>query len=152
MGIIWGIPYVLIKVAVGDLTPATLVFLRTTIGALLLIPFAAAVGVAPLRRHWRAILLYTLVEVAVPWLLLADAERRLSSSLTGLLIAAVPLVGALLAVLTGGEDRLDARRVAGLVIGFVGVAALLRLNVSVGDLGAAGEVALVAVGYAVGPM
>src|SRR6202035_5655992 len=99
-----------------ELTPPTLVFLRTGLGALLLLPLAAARGdLRGLRSYWRPIVAYSLVEVAVPWLLLSDAERRLSSSLTGLLVAAVPLVGALLAVLTGGEDRLDARRVAGLV-------------------------------------
>src|SRR5438270_393660 len=85
------------------------------------------------------VLLYTAVEVALPWLLLADAERRLSSSLTGLLIAAVPLIGVLLMRLTGGE-RFEARRVAGLVVGIIGVAALLRLDVSGSDLRAGAEV------------
>jgi drug/metabolite transporter (DMT)-like permease len=153
MCLIWGIPYLLIKVAVSDLSPVTLVFLRTGIGAVLLIPLAAARGsLSPLLPHWRWILLYTVAEVALPWLLLSDAERRLSSSLTGLLIAAVPFVGVLLGRLTGADDRFDARRLLGLVVGFLGVAALVGLNVSIRDLGAAGEVGLVAVGYAVGPM
>lgn len=120
MGVIWGIPYLLIKVAVADLTPASLVFLRTTIGALLLLPIAAGRhSIAPLRAHWRWILAYTAVEVAVPWFLLSDAERHISSSLAGLLIAAVPFVGALLALVTGGDDRLGVRRVLGLLVGFV---------------------------------
>lgn len=153
MGVIWGIPYLLIKVAVADLTPATLVLFRTALGALILVPLAAARGeLAPLRRHWRWILLYTVVEVTVPWFLLADAERHLSSSLTGLLVAAVPIAGALLAWVTRGVDRPDARRVAGLVVGFVGVAALLGLDVSRGSLAAVAEVGLVIVGYASGPM
>jgi drug/metabolite transporter (DMT)-like permease len=84
--------------------------------------------------------------------LLSDAERRLSSSLTGLLIASVPLIGAGLSLLTRGGDRLDARRVSGLVVGIVGVAVLLGLNVSSGDLGAVAEVAFVALGYATGPI
>jgi len=92
------------------------------------------------------------VEVGLPWFLLSDAERRLSSSLTGLLIAAVPLIGAVVIWLTRGDDRLDVRRIGGLVIGIVGVAALVGLNVSFRDLGAVGEVGLVAVGYAVGPI
>ncbi|HXM55750.1 MAG TPA: EamA family transporter [Candidatus Dormibacteraeota bacterium] len=153
MAIIWGIPYLLIKVAVADLTPIALVLLRTTIGALLLVPLAAARGsLTPLLRHWKWVLAYTLVEVALPWLLLSNAETRLTSSLTGLLIAAVPLIGAVLTVLTGDDDRLDARRAAGLAIGFVGVAALLGLDFSVVDPGAAAQVGLVAVGYAIGPM
>ena len=82
----------------------------------------------------------------------ANAERRISSSLTGLLIAAVPSIGAVLAVVTGGHDRLDSRRIVGLVLGFVGVAALVGLDVRADDLGAIGQVALVALGYAIGPM
>jgi drug/metabolite transporter (DMT)-like permease len=153
MGLIWGIPYLLIKVAVSDLSPVSLVFLRTLIGALLLVPIAAARGsLAPLRPHWKAILAYTLVEVSVPWFLLASAETHLTSSLTGLLIAAVPLIGAVLTMLLGDEDRMDLRKGAGLVIGFVGVAALLGLDLSRIDGVAVLQVALVATGYAIGPI
>jgi drug/metabolite transporter (DMT)-like permease len=153
MAVIWGIPYLLIKIAVGELTPVTLVFLRTAVGATLLLPIAAARGgLRPLLPYWRWVLTYTVVEVSLPWFLLSDAERRLSSSLTGLLIAAVPLIGAVVTWLTRGDDRLDVRRVAGLVVGLVGVAALVGLDVSFRDLGAVGEVALVALGYATGPI
>lgn len=153
MGLIWGIPYLLIKVAVDEVTPASLVFLRTTIGALLLLPIAALRGsLRPLLPEWRWLLAYTALEVAIPWFLLSDAERHISSSLAGLLIAAVPFIGALLVWLTGGDDRPDARRVFGLVVGFVGVAAVVGLDVSGGDLGAIGEVAGVTVCYAIGPM
>ena len=88
----------------------------------------------------------------MPWFLLSDAERRLSSSLTGLMVAAVPSVGALLAWITRGDDRPDGRRIAGLAVGFSGVAVLVGLGVPRGDFGAVGEVGLVTVGYAVGPM
>jgi drug/metabolite transporter (DMT)-like permease len=154
MAVIWGIPYLLIKVAVADLTPISLVLLRTVVGALMLVPLAAARGsLTPLLRRWKWVLAYTLVEVAVPWLLLSNAERHLTSSLTGLLIAAVPLIGAVLTVAMGNDsDRLDARRAAGLAIGFLGVAALLGLDFSAVDLGAVAQVGLVAVGYAIGPM
>lgn len=153
MGFIWGIPYLLIKVAVGELSPVTLVFLRTAIGAALLVPLAAARGeLRPLLPHWRWIAAYTAVEVALPWVLLSDAERRISSSLAGLLIAAVPLFAAVLTWLTRGDDRPDLRRVVGLIVGFAGVAALVGIDVSSGDLGAVGEVILVALGYALGAM
>ena len=153
MCLIWGIPYLLIKVAVSDISPVTLVFFRTTFGALLLLPLAAARGsLSSLLPHWRWIVAYTAVEVALPWFLVSDAELRLSSSLTGLLIAATPFVGVILGRLTGTDDRFDARRLFGLVVGFVGVAALVGLNVSAHDLGAVGEIGLVAVCYAVGPM
>jgi drug/metabolite transporter (DMT)-like permease len=153
MAVIWGIPYLLIKIAVGELTPASLVLVRTAIGAALLLPVAAARGwLAPLLPYWRWVLAYTVVEVSLPWFLLSDAERRLSSSLTGLIIAAVPLIGAVLQQLTRGDDRLDRRRAAGLLTGLIGVAVLLGLNVSFKDLGAVAEVGLVALGYAAGPI
>lgn len=153
MALLWGIPYLLIKVAVGELSPVSLVFLRTGIAALLLVPLAAARGsLRPLLPHWRALLVYTLIEVTAPWLLLSNAERHLSSSLTGLLIAAVPLIAAVLGLFVGGDDRLDLRRAVGLVVGFVGVAALLGLDLSVIDAGSVAQVGLVALGYAIGPI
>jgi drug/metabolite transporter (DMT)-like permease len=153
MALVWGIPYLLIKVAVADLSPISLVLLRTALAALLLVPLAAARGsLAPLRPHWKAVLAYTVIEVTVPWLLLANAERHLTSSLTGLLIAAVPLIGAVLGLLVGADDRLDVRRAAGLVIGFVGVGALLGLDLSRIDAGSVVQVLLVATCYAIGPM
>ena len=153
MAVIWGIPYLLIKIVVGELTPASLVLVRTAIGAALLLPVAAARGwLAPLFPYWRWVLAYTMVEVSLPWFLLSDAERRLSSSLTGLIIAAVPLIGAVLQQLTRGDDRLGRRRATGLLVGLTGVAILLGLNVTFRDLGAVAEVGLVAFGYAAGPI
>jgi drug/metabolite transporter (DMT)-like permease len=151
MGVVWGVPYLMIKVAVTGLTPAALVFSRTAIAALMLAPIAAARGqVRPVLRRWRPLLVFTAVEMAVPWYLLAHAEQRLSSSLSGLLIAAVPMVGALVGRLTGAE-RLGPRRLVGLAIGLAGVAALVGLDVGRGDLIACLEMAGVVVGYAVGP-
>jgi drug/metabolite transporter (DMT)-like permease len=145
------VPYLLIKVAVGGLSPASLVFLRTALAALLLVPLAAARGqLGPVLRRWPALVAFAFVELAAPWLLLASAERRLSSSLTGLLTAAVPLVGALLGWATGGE-RLGPRRQLGLLVGVVGVAALVGLDLHVDDALALVEMAGVIVGYAVGP-
>jgi drug/metabolite transporter (DMT)-like permease len=152
LAVIWGIPYLLIKVAVSELTPATLVFLRTALGALLLLPLTGKDHLRALLPRWRPVALFAVVEVALPWLLLSDAERRLSSSLAGLLIAAVPLVGAVVAWSTGGVERIDARRLGGLVVGLAGVGALLGFDVSGGDLGAVAKMAIVVVGYAVGPI
>ena len=152
LSVIWGIPYLLIKVAVRELTPASLVFLRTTVGALLLLPGVIRRGdLRALLPRWRPILLFTAVEVALPWWLLSDAERRISSSLSGLLVASVPLVGALLSRLSDAHEPLGARRLAGLTTGFAGVVALLGLDLS-GDLAAVGEMALVVLGYALGPL
>src|SRR5438552_5672105 len=153
MAVIWGIPYLFIKVAVAELSPATLVMIRTALGAALLLPLAAARGdLRALRPFWPVVLAYTPVEVAAPWFLLSDAERRLSSSLAGLLIAGVPLVGVVLAWLTGGEDRPDPRGVVGLVLGLVGVAVVVGLDVEADDLVAIGEVGLVVIGYSIGAL
>ncbi len=128
MAVIWGIPYLLIKVSLRDLTPGTLVFARTGIAAILLVPLAAKRGMLrPLLAKWRILLLYTVIEIAGPWFLLSSAEQRLSSSLAGLLVASVPLIGAVAAFVVGGvggghDDRPDARRVLGLLIGLGGVA------------------------------
>jgi drug/metabolite transporter (DMT)-like permease len=153
MCLIWGIPYLLIRVAVRELAPVTLVFLRTAIGALLLTPVAVYRGeLRPLVRYWRPLVAYTAVEVAVPWVLLARAETKLTSSLTGLLIAAVPLVGAVIVTLTGDRERLGGRRWLGLLVGIGGVAAIVGLNLGQVDVVALVEIGLVAVGYAVGPI
>src|SRR4051794_12993335 len=93
MCVIWGIPYLLIRVAVRDVSPPTLVLARTSIAALLLLPVAAWRGeLRPLLPRWRPLLVFAAVEIAIPWVLLGAAEQHVSSSLTALLIAATPLV------------------------------------------------------------
>src|SRR3954452_23017042 len=131
MCVIWGIPYLLIRVAVRDFSPGTLVFARTAPALLLLLPWAMhRRAFNGLLRYWRPLLLYTAVEVALPWVLLAQAETRLASSLTGLLVAATPLIGAGIGYALGQEDRLDLRRLTGLLIGISGVAALVGVDVT----------------------
>jgi drug/metabolite transporter (DMT)-like permease len=153
MCVIWGIPYLLIRVAVRELAPVTLVFLRTGIAALMLAPVAVLRGeLRPLLGRWKPLLAYTAVEVAIPWVLLARAETKLTSSLTGLLIAAVPLVGALIVSLTGERERLGGRSWLGLLVGIGGVAALVGLDVGQVDVVALIEIGLVSVGYAIGPI
>jgi drug/metabolite transporter (DMT)-like permease len=151
MCVIWGIPYLLIRVAVREVTPATLVFLRTGIATLLLLPLAAhRAELRPVLARWRIVAVFAIIEIAVPWVLLSSAERRVSSSLAALLIAATPFVGVALAAATGGE-RFDGRRLAGLVVGIAGVAAIVGLDL--GQTSGIGlvEMAGVVVCYAVGP-
>lgn len=151
--VIWGIPYLLIKVAVRDFTPASLVFLRTAIGAAVLLPIVVARGgLRGVLPRWRAVALFALAEIAVPWFLLSDAERRLTSSLAGLLVASVPILGTVLARGSGAPEPLGVRGLLGLGVGLAGVVALLGLDVGAGDLGAVAEMAVVVVGYAVGPI
>jgi drug/metabolite transporter (DMT)-like permease len=153
MCVIWGVPYLMIRVAVCEPAPVTLVFFRTGIAALLLTPVAAFRGeLRPLLRKPWPLIAYTIVEVAIPWILLSRAETKLTSSLTGLLIAAVPLAGALVVTLTGDRERLGGRRWIGLLVGIGGVSAIVGTNFGNVSGVALVEIALVAVGYAIGPI
>jgi drug/metabolite transporter (DMT)-like permease len=153
MCVIWGIPYLLIKVAVRDLSPAMLVLWRTSIGALILLPIAASRGTLwPALERWRGVLLFGLVEMAIPWWLLSNAETKLSSSLTGLLVAAVPLAGALIVLLTRGHERLGVSNVLGLLLGLAGVSALVGFDLGHISVRPVLEVAVVVVCYALGPL
>jgi len=125
LGVIWGIPYLLIKVAVREFTPASLVFLRTALGAAILFPVMVWRGdLRAVLARWRPIALFTVVEMAIPWLLLSHAELRVTSSLAGLFMASVPLVGAALALCAVayapvGLAQLPARMPAAEVVGAV---------------------------------
>jgi drug/metabolite transporter (DMT)-like permease len=152
LGIAWGIPYLLIKVAVEEMSPAELVLSRTAIAALILMPIAIARGaIRPVLARWRWLVVFALVEIAIPWVFLGSAETRLPSSTTGLLIAAVPLAGVAVAFLTGRSEPMPLSAWAGIGLGIAGVAALVGLDVAGSDLGAVAEVAVVVVGYAIGP-
>jgi drug/metabolite transporter (DMT)-like permease len=152
MCFLWGIPYLLIKVAVEDVSPPVLVLARTGVGALILLPIAASRGyLKPLLPLWRWVVAFAVLEIAGPWLLLSDAERKLSSSFTGILIASVPIVAALVSRAIGDGDSLDRTRVLGLAIGIGGVITLLGLDLG-GQVGAALEIFLVVIGYGTAPL
>lgn len=152
LSIIWGIPYLLIRVAVQEMAPATLVVLRTAPAALLLLPLALRHGrLRAVLAHWPWVLAFTVTEITVPWLLLSHAEQRLSSSMAGLLVATVPLIGALLARFSRPPELFSVRRVLGLLVGFAGVAALVGLDLGTLDPRALLEIAIVAVCYASAP-
>ena len=153
MCVIWGLPYLFIRIAVDSVDPGTLVFVRTALAALVLLPIALVRReVRPVLSHWRPLAAFTVVEIMVPWLLLGHAEQRISSSLTGLLVSAVPLFGALAFLLTASAERFSRGQVAGLLLGFVGVASLVGLDVGHLDVLAIVEVLGVAVCYATGPL
>lgn len=153
MGVLWGVPYLMIKVAVEGVSAPVLVFARTAVGAALLLPFALRGGhLGVLRRHWRPMAAFAAIEILVPWYLLADAERHLTSSMTGLLIAASPIVAVVAGRLTGDAERLGPARIAGLVGGLVGVGVLAAPELTGGQPWSVAEVLLVAICYAVAPI
>lgn len=152
MGVIWGIPYLMIKIAVEGVSVPVLVFARTAVGALVLLPMAMSRAAwTPVLRHWKPVLVFAFFEVIAAWLLLSDAERFLSSSMTGLLIAAAPIIATVLDRLTGGE-HLSVVRVAGLIVGLAGVAVLAGPELTGGNAWSATEVLLVATCYAIAPL
>ena len=157
LGVIWGIPYLLIKIAVAELHPTTLVLARVVIASVIMVPVAMYHGAIPSAlRHWRVVLPYALIEIVVPWFLLTRAEQHLSSSLTGLLIAGVPIVGVAIALATRRSEHLGVRGGLGLAVGLVGVALLVGFESGAtgggGELLAVGELAVVVVCYAIGPV
>jgi drug/metabolite transporter (DMT)-like permease len=152
LGVTWGIPYLLIKIAVRQLDPAMLVLARAGLAALILLPVAAARGeIMPVLRRWRPLAVFTLAEIVVPQFLLGSAEERLPSSTTGLLIAAVPLAGVGVAFLLGRPERLTGANWLGIALGMAGVGALVGFTVAGSDLGAVGKVLVVVVCYALAP-
>jgi drug/metabolite transporter (DMT)-like permease len=153
MSVIWGVPYLLIKIAVAGVPVPVLVLARVGIGAALLLPVAIRRRqLGALCAHWPWLAAFALVEIMAPWLLLSEAETRLSSSLSGLLIASVPIVVVVLGRLTGGTERLSFLRWAGLLAGLAGVALLAGPRAMSGDAWSVAEVLMVAVCYATGPL
>lgn len=152
MAVIWGIPYLFIRVAVAEISPAVLVFARTGIATAILLPIAIArVDLRAVLARWRWVVAFAAFEIAGPWVALGSAEQHLSSSLSGLLIAGVPLVGTAIALATGGTDRASRTGLFGLLLGLVGVAAIVGSDFASSDATAFLEIAIVIVGYAIGP-
>jgi drug/metabolite transporter (DMT)-like permease len=152
MSVIWGIPYLFIRVAVAEISPAMLVLVRTSLAAAILLPIALVrVDLRPILARWRWVIAFAVVEIAIPWIALGSAEQHLSSSLTALLIAGTPLVGTVFALATGGADRVRPTGLLGLLLGLVGVGAIVGADFAATDVTALLELAVVVVGYAVGP-
>jgi len=152
LGLAWGIPYLFIKIAVGELEPAMVVLGRSALAAVLLLPLALfRREVWQVVRRWKIMLVYTIVEIVLPWYFLSTAEQNLPSSTAGLLLAAVPLAGVAIAFLMGRPARLSGVNWIGIALGMLGVAALVGLDIGGSDLLSVGMMAIVVVGYALGP-
>jgi drug/metabolite transporter (DMT)-like permease len=152
LGLLWGMPYLLIRIAVQEIDPLVMAGTRTLMGALLLLPVALhRKALMPAFRKWKWLVAFTLIEISVPWLLLGHAEKHLNSSTAGLLIAVVPLFAALI-VTRLGHEKLEPRRIFGLGLGFAGVALLVGLDIHFSDFLAVAAIIFVALCYAIGPI
>jgi drug/metabolite transporter (DMT)-like permease len=155
MAVLWGVPYLFIKIAVAELPPVTLVAARTAIAAAVLLPVALWRGdLLGLRGRLAAVVGLMLLEVTLPFLLISAGEQRIASSLTGLLIASVPMMIALLALRFDASERVGRLQVLGLCLGLAGVAAILGLDVGrdPAQLLGAAMVLLAALLYALGAL
>jgi drug/metabolite transporter (DMT)-like permease len=155
VSVLWGIPYLFIKLAVEDLSPVMVAWGRIAVAFAVLLPYAIHKGaLRGLGRHWKPLLIYSIVEIVLPWPLIGFGEQRVSSGLAAILIAAVPLVVALMALRIDPDERAEGARLVGLLVGFGGVVVLLGFDVAgrPGELLGALAILLAAVGYAAGPM
>src|SRR6202012_4831180 len=159
MSVVWGASYLLIKVAInGGLPPADIAWLRVALAAVVLVlPGAWGRGpgvMSALRGRWRWIVAYAVAEVSIPFPLIAAGEVHVASSLTAIIIAAVPLIVTVLSLRFDPSERPTPIRAVGLAVGFTGVVARVGLDVAGGGAELLGAAAILvgAVGYAVGPM
>ncbi len=152
LGVAWGLPYLLIKVAVREFEPATLVLVRSVVGAVLLCPAALRRPLGRVSKSQAAwVAAFAFVEIAGPYLLLADAERSLPSTTTAVVVALTPAVAFAISACMGDRRHVRAAQLLGLVTGAAGVAAVAGgAGPSAGPL-ALGEAFLAVVGYAAGP-
>ena len=153
MAVIWGIPYLLIRVAVRQLDPGVMVLLRTAPASLLLTPIVIARRQIPvLVKNARWIIVFAVIEFGIPWYCMSTAEKHISSSLTSLLICCVPLIAVLAQRLRRTGEHISRRRYLGLGIGAVGVAFLVGLDLRGGSITWIGLMMIVCLGYTIGPM
>jgi drug/metabolite transporter (DMT)-like permease len=152
---VWGASYMLIKVALDDLSEGTIVCVRVALGAAVLLPLAARTGaLRGLRGRWAWLVVVSVTQVVVPFLLITFGENHVSSALAGILVSSAPIFTALLAVRFDEAERLRGWSAVGIGVGIAGVVLLFGVDLS-GDRDAiiGGLMILAAsLGYAIGPM
>jgi drug/metabolite transporter (DMT)-like permease len=153
VSVVWGMPYLFIKIGVEELTPGFVAWSRVALAALVLLPIAIKTGALrglPLR--W--LVAFAAVEIAVPFPLIGFGETRISSSLAAILIAALPLVVAFLALRFDHAERPTPVRLVGMLVGLAGVVALVGIDIGGRGAELLGAAAVLAatLGYACGPL
>jgi drug/metabolite transporter (DMT)-like permease len=153
-GLLWGVPYLFIKVAVdpnNGVTPAAVVCFRTAIGALFLLPWAIKQGsLREALRGIKYIIPYAILEMIGPWILIGTAEQKINSGLAGLLVASVPFFASIFAWLRGDSTVWHHKRLFGMIIGLVGLILVVGIESIKGsaDPLSIGMILLASVGYA----
>jgi drug/metabolite transporter (DMT)-like permease len=153
LGAIWGASYLFIEIGIRDFSPGMVAFLRVALASATLLALAARAGaLGGFRPHLWTLVALGALQVAGPFVLIAAGQQEITSSLAGILVTSAPLFTALLAIWVDQEERSTGARLGGVMLGVVGVALLLGV-----DLGGSGDellgglaVVLAGLGYAVG--
>jgi drug/metabolite transporter (DMT)-like permease len=151
VGFLWGIPYLLIKVAVEELSPTIIVLSRVVIGSAILIPMAMRRGsLMPAIKAWRYVIPYAIGEMIGPWFLITAAEEKMTSGVAGLLVATVPIWATLIASLHGDKTVWQSKRLIGILIGFIGIVLVVGIESFSGrqSIVAIFMILIAAIGYA----
>ncbi|MFM8193144.1 MAG: DMT family transporter [Actinomycetota bacterium] len=151
VGVLWGVPYLFMKVAVDELATPVIVFARLFIGAVVLIPLALSQkAIRSALQFWPYIALYAILEMVIPWSLITNAQKDLSSGVVALLVATVPIWATLFAHHTGDSTAAHRTRIFGIAIGLVGIAFLVGFETlnDVGNIRALVQVLIASVSYA----
>ena len=129
IGFLWGVPYLFMRVAVREWDPSVVVFGRVVIGAAILFPIAIRRGVVKVTlRGFKWILAYAVFEMCGPWYLITHAETKINSGLAGLLVATVPIWSTIYSSLAGDKTVWHAKRLMGIVIGFIGLVLIVGIE------------------------
>jgi len=135
VGVLWGVPYLFMKVAVEELSTPVIVFSRLLIGAVVLVPLALyEKTLRPALKYWKYIALYAIAEMVIPWSLITNAQKDLSSGVVALLVATVPIWATLFAHHTGDSTAAHRTRIFGIALGLIGIVFLVGFE-SINDVG-----------------
>jgi drug/metabolite transporter (DMT)-like permease len=151
---LWGASYMFIKVALDDVSPFVVVWVRLVLAALVLLPIAYRRGaLAELRPHASTILFLSIVQVAAPFLLITFGEKHIASALAGILVASAPIFTALLAFRIDREELATGWALVGIFVGILGVVLLFGVDLTGDSAALLGGlmVLLASLGYAIGP-
>ena len=156
VGVAWGIPYYFIAVANESFSTPSIVWLRVTIGALILLPIVIYRGdFRETLKNWRGVLLFASLEMVGPWYLITEAERTTASSLAGLMMTTIPFIAAFITgTFLGDRAARHPITITGLVIGFLGVFSLVGIDALSGaiDIVPVSMLAISAICYAIAPI
>jgi drug/metabolite transporter (DMT)-like permease len=129
VGVVWGVPYLFMKVAVEELSTPVIVFSRLLIGAAVLVPLAFyEKTLRPALKYWKYIALYAVAEMVIPWTLITSAQKDLSSGVVALLVATVPIWATLFAHHTGDSTAAHRTRILGIALGLIGIVFLVGIE------------------------